>query len=128
MRGRSHIKRKAPVSGSPPKALVWDVPRWQALVSGAFLLALVIGAWAWRNWDRADAAFQHAAAQGQTALSEVESLPSEGREHVPQGHLLAIERIRLHSAPIIPFQLRRASTTYRSLRGSSSMRSSAAIS
>ncbi len=78
-------------TGSPARSVTWGRPasrrdrRWNYAMLGAAVLALGYGAYAWQQAARGEDAFLTLAGQGRSALAQVQSIPSRGRDHLAPG-------------------------------------------
>lgn len=85
---QSRSRRKpriAAATASKRAARILGMEQWELIVVAVFSLAVIAGVWSWRSWDQTDAAFKNSAAEGRATLATVETFPSEGNKHVPEG-------------------------------------------
>src|SRR2546426_7678562 len=74
---------------------LWGIPRWKLVLAGVLCLGLAAAFWSWEHWAQEATSFQRLAALGKGTLNKVESLPSEGNNHVAQGTAVLSERAGL---------------------------------
>ena len=82
-RQRSNSSARKPIAwgGPPPR----HSRRWNYAIAGSVVAAVLLGAYVWWDSARTESTFMSLAAEGQAALSGVESIPTDGRRHLDPG-------------------------------------------